>query len=82
MSRVKRRRCGAWRPAAAAPRPGGNPGTQQGWFAVEPPRAVLLIAVLQGLDVVAERYREAVLASAEMLRRVRAGQAPEAAAYA
>jgi hypothetical protein len=50
-------------------------------FAVEPPGAVLLIAVLQGLDVAAERYPEAVLASADVLRRVRAGQAPEAAAY-
>ena len=50
-------------------------------FAVEPPGAALLIAVLEGLDVVAERYPEAILASADMLRRVRAGQAPEAAAY-
>ncbi len=51
-------------------------------FAVEPPGAALLIAVLEGLEAVAERYWEAVLASADMLRRVRAGQAPEAAAYA
>jgi phage shock protein A len=50
-------------------------------FAVEPPGAALLIAVLEGLDVVAERYAEAVLAAADMLRLVRAGQAPEAAAY-
>ena len=50
-------------------------------FAVEPPGAALLIAVLEGLDVVAERYPEAILASADMLRRVRAGQAPEAASY-
>jgi phage shock protein A len=51
-------------------------------FAVEPPGAVLLIAVLEGFDVAANRYPEAVLVSADMLRRVRAGQAPEAAAYA
>ena len=30
----------------------------------------------------AERYAEAVLGAADMLRRVRAGWAPEAAAYA
>ena len=51
-------------------------------FAVEPPGAALLIAVLEGLDVVAERYSEAVLAAADVLRRVRAGQAPEVVAYA
>jgi hypothetical protein len=51
-------------------------------FAAEPPGAVLLIAVLEGLDVAANRYPEAVLASADMLRQVRSGQAPEAAAYA
>jgi hypothetical protein len=50
-------------------------------FAVEPPGAALLIAVLEGLDVVAERYAEAILAAADMLRLVRAGRAPEAAAY-
>ena len=51
-------------------------------FAVEPPGTALLIAVLEGLEAVAERYGEAVLASADMLRRVRAGQVPEAAAHA
>jgi hypothetical protein len=50
-------------------------------FAVEPPGAALLIAVLEGLDVVAERYAEAILAAADMLQLVRAGRAPEAAAY-
>jgi hypothetical protein len=50
-------------------------------FAVEPPGAALLIAVLEGLDAVAERYAEAVLAAADVLRDVREGQAPEAAAY-
>jgi hypothetical protein len=51
-------------------------------FAVEPSGAALLIAVLEGLDAVAERYPEAVLAAADMLRRVRAGQAPETGAHA
>src|SRR5262249_54434647 len=51
-------------------------------FTVEPPGAALLIAVLEGLDVVVDRYPEAVLAAADMLRQVRAGQAPGAAAYA
>ena len=51
-------------------------------FALEPPGAALLIAVLEGADAVAERYPEAVMASADMLRRVRAGQAPEAATHA
>jgi phage shock protein A len=50
-------------------------------FAVEPPGTALLIAVLEGLDVVEDQYPEAVMASAAMLRRVRAGQAPEAAAH-
>jgi hypothetical protein len=50
-------------------------------FAVEPPGAALLIALLEGLDVVAERYAEAILAAADRLRLVRAGQAPEAGAY-
>jgi hypothetical protein len=51
-------------------------------FALEPPGAALLIAVLEGADAVAERYPEAVMASADLLRRVRAGQAPEAATHA
>ena len=34
-----------------------------------------------GLDAVADQYGEAVLAAADVLRDVRAGQAPEAAAY-
>jgi hypothetical protein len=51
-------------------------------FAVEPAGTALLIAVLEGLDVVEDQYLEAVMASADVLRRVRAGQAPEAAAHA
>jgi phage shock protein A len=49
-------------------------------FAVEPPATTLLIAVLEGPEVAESRFPEAVMASADMLRRVRAGQAPEAAA--
>jgi hypothetical protein len=51
-------------------------------FAVEPPGAALLIAVLEGLDAVEDQYPQAVMASADVLRRARAGQAPEAAAHA
>ena len=51
-------------------------------LAFEPLGAALLIAVLEGPDAVAEQYPEAVMASADMLRRVRAGQAPEAATHA
>lgn len=51
-------------------------------FAVEPPGAALLIAVLEGPEAVMEQYPEAVMASADMLRQVRAGQAPEAAVHA
>jgi phage shock protein A len=47
-------------------------------FAVEPPATALLIAVLEGPEVVESQFPEAVMASADMLRRVRAGQAPEA----
>jgi hypothetical protein len=51
-------------------------------FAVEPPGAALLIAVLEGAEAVEDQYPEAVMASADVLRRVRAGQDPEAAAHA
>jgi phage shock protein A len=51
-------------------------------FAVQPPVTALLIAVLQGLEVVEDQFPEAVMASADVLRRMRAGQAPEAAAHA
>jgi hypothetical protein len=50
-------------------------------FAVEPPGAVLLIAVLAGAEAIQDHYPEAILLSADMLRRVRAGQAPEADAH-
>ena len=51
-------------------------------FAVDPPRTALLIAVLEGPEAVMQQYPEAVMASADMLRRARAAQAPEAAAHA
>ncbi len=61
--------------------PGGNDDSRI-IFAAEPPGTALLIAVLEGRDAVRDRRREAVAASAELLRRARAGQAPEAAAHA
>jgi DNA-binding XRE family transcriptional regulator len=51
-------------------------------FAVEPAGTALLIAVLEGRHAVRDRRREAIEASAVLLRRARAGQAPEAAAHA
>jgi len=50
-------------------------------FAVEPPGDALLIAVLDGPEPVRNQRLEAILASSDVLRRVRAGQAPEAAAH-
>ena len=50
-------------------------------FAVEPPATALLIAVLEGPEVVESRFPDALMASADMLRRVRAGQAPEATTH-
>jgi DNA-binding XRE family transcriptional regulator len=49
-------------------------------FAVEPLGTALLIAVLEGREAVLDHYREAVRGSADVLRQVRAGEAPEAAA--
>jgi hypothetical protein len=51
-------------------------------FAVEPPGIALLIAVLEGHDAVQEQRSEAARLSAEVLRRARAGQAPEAMEHA
>ena len=51
-------------------------------FAVEPPGTALLIAVLEEPEAVEDQYPQAVIASADVLRRVRAGQAPEAATHA
>jgi hypothetical protein len=51
-------------------------------FAVEPAGTALLIAVLDGPEAVQDQYPEAVMVAADVLRQVRAGQAPEAAARA
>ena len=50
-------------------------------FAVEPPGTVLLIAVLEGVEAFEDHYPEAIVLAADMLRRVRAGRAPEAIAH-
>jgi hypothetical protein len=50
-------------------------------FTVEPPATALLIAVLEGPEVVGSQFPEALMASADMLRRIRAGQAPEATTH-
>ena len=64
-------------------RPGASAGGDlRILFAVEPPGAALLIAVLEGRDVVRDRYHEAVLLASGVLREARAGQAAEAAAHA
>jgi hypothetical protein len=47
-------------------------------FAVEPPGTALLIAVLEGDDVIRDHYHEAVILASEALREARSGQAPEA----
>jgi hypothetical protein len=51
-------------------------------FGLNPPGTALLIAALEGREAVREHHSEAVMLSAQVLREVRAGQAPEAAAYA
>jgi hypothetical protein len=51
-------------------------------LAVEPPGTALLIAVLEGGDAVRDHYDEAVLLAAGVLRRARAGHAPETATHA
>jgi DNA-binding XRE family transcriptional regulator len=59
----------------------GAPGDSQVriLFAVEPPGTALLISVLEGREAILDHYREAIMLSADVLRQVRAGQAPEAA---
>jgi len=51
-------------------------------FAVEPPGTVQLLSVLEGSDALQNYHDEAILLSSELLQRVRAGHAPEAAAHA
>jgi DNA-binding XRE family transcriptional regulator len=60
----------------------GSPGDDEihVLFAAEPPGAVLLIAVLEGRDAWQDQRDEAISLSSELLRLVRAGQAPEAVA--
>jgi len=63
-----------------------RPGTPGGTgirilFAIEPPGTALLIAVLDGPEAIQDQRLEAILLSADVLHRVRAGQAPEAAAH-
>ncbi len=50
-------------------------------FAVWPVDTVLLIAVLEGRGVVQDQFPEAVMAAADILRKARAGEAPEAASH-
>jgi len=51
-------------------------------FAVEPPGTALLLAVLDGPEAVRDHHSEAVGLSSALLRQVRTGKAPDAAAYA
>jgi phage shock protein A len=46
-------------------------------FSIEPPGAVLLIAILDGPEAVRDQYLEALVLSADALGQMRAGQAPE-----
>jgi len=72
----------AWPEGLMELRPASPDGTAVRFlFAVEPPGAALLIAVLDGPEAVRDQYLEAILLSADMLRQVRAGRAPEAAAH-
>lgn len=48
-------------------------------FAVEPPGTALLLSVLEGSDAVKDHRGQAIVLCADILRRVRAGQEPEAA---
>lgn len=50
-------------------------------FAVEPPGAALLIAVMEGLETAPDQYWEAVILSAGILQEVQAGQAPDTVAH-
>ena len=72
----------AWPEGLMELRPAGPDDTAIRFlFAVEPPGAALLIAVLDGPEAVRDQYLEAILLSADMLRQVRAGKAPEATAH-
>jgi hypothetical protein len=72
----------AWPEGLLELRPAGPDDTVVRFlFAWEPPGTALLIAVLDGPEAVRDQYLEAILLSADMLRQVRAGKAPEAAAH-
>jgi hypothetical protein len=72
----------AWPHGLMELRPGGPDDTRvRILFAVEPAGTALLIAVLDGPEAVRDQYLEAVLLSADRLRQVRAGDAPEATAH-
>jgi phage shock protein A len=72
----------AWPEGLMELRPGGPDDTVIRFlFAWEPPGTALLIAVLDGPEAVRDRYLEAILLSADRLRQVRAGSAPEAAVH-
>jgi len=72
----------AWPPGLMELRPVGPGDTSIRFlFAIESPGTVLLIAVLDGPEAVQDQDLEAILLSAERLRRFRSDQAPEAAAF-
>ena len=48
-------------------------------FAIEPPGTALLLSVLEGSEAVRDHHGQAIMLSADILRRVRAQQEPEAA---
>jgi hypothetical protein len=49
-------------------------------FAIEPPGTELLLSVLEGSEAVRDHHGQAIVLSADILRRVRAGEEPEAQA--
>jgi Helix-turn-helix len=73
-------------PVSAAPAGSAAPGSARPpsgsdvriLFAIEPSGTALLLSVVEGRDAVAEHREEAVRLSADVLRRVRAGDDPEA----
>lgn len=75
-------RVGAAAPAELLELRPGAPGDNgiRVLFGVEPPGTALLISVLEGGEALRDHYDEAVELSADVLREVRAGEAPEAAA--
>ena len=62
--------------------PGSPGGDVRIIFAVEPPGTALLISVIEGGSAARGQHNQAIAVSADVLRQVRAGQDPEAAAVA